>query len=136
MNKTDLPTTLLLFGLISIVGCDNNKTSEVDGNMHEEEVIQQAVGEAVNSDVSLAVQQAIASEDYRLLHSKGRRVVVPGLEQLTLPLLESQCGLKPMKNSTDVIKSTEQRQQQKAQYAFAKAFNQVIYTECLKSIEK
>lgn len=87
----------------------------------------------VTEEVTFAIQQATKNADFRLLHSKGRRIVVPGLEQLALTLIKSQCGLKSMPMSGDVLKTVEQRQQQKTQYAFAKQYNQAVYALCLES---
>lgn len=85
-------------------------------------------------NVRVAIEQAKANADYRLLHSKGRRMVLPGLEQHDLSLLKSQCGVKPMLVSGDVLKTAEQRQQRKVQYEFAKQFNQAVYAMCLESL--
>lgn len=92
--------------------------------------------EEMKDKATIAIEQALENADFRLLHSKGRRLVVPGLESIEISILEAKCGLKPMLNSSDVIKTAEQRQQQKNQYAFAKKYNQSVYAACLKSVVK
>lgn len=81
--------------------------------------------------VADAIELALKKADFRLLHSQGRRIVVPGLESYELEILESQCGLKAITKSSDVLKTPEQRQQQKQQYAFAKRYNQAMYQQCI-----
>lgn len=130
-------STLLVLGLLFISACnyDNASTeTKVSEPIQSPQVSKKVV--VVKGKVALAIEQALASADFRLLHSKGRRIVVPGLESVELSLLKSQCGLKPMPESSDVIKTAEQRQQQKNQYTFAKQFNQAIYSKCLKNLAK
>jgi hypothetical protein len=144
-NKTILKIALI-FGLINIAGCNSDKSSELSDKNSINEVVkieaEQGVGpiktaeSALDNEISTAIQRALANDDYRLLHSKGRRIVVPGFEQIELSLLESQCGIKPMANSSDVMKSVEQKIQRKTQYAFAKQFNQVMHAKCLAKLEK
>ncbi len=116
-------------GLLQISGCTHHIKSEQLG-------ADSTLKQTLKNEVSTAVEQAVEKKDFKLLHSKGRRIVVPGLEQLDISLLKSQCGLKPMINSGDVLKTTEQRQQQKVAYAYAKQFNQEIYQKCLASLMK
>ncbi|WP_085300484.1 hypothetical protein [Cognaticolwellia mytili] len=128
MFKNYYLSTMLAAGLLQISGCTYQPKNEKTG-------MESAI-KALKSDVSFAVEQAAKKNDFRLLHSKGRRIVVPGLEQLDISLLKSQCGLKPMLNSSDVVKTTEQRQKQKAAYAYAKQYNQAVYQRCLTGLEK
>lgn len=122
--------SLLVVAFLSLhmTGCNQAETEQL--------AVQSETKQEVKSDVSAAIEQAIVNKDFRLLHSKGRRIVVPGLEQLDISLVQSQCGLKPMIKSGDVMKTTEQRQQQKAAYAFAKQFNQAVYQQCLASLKQ
>ncbi len=122
-------STILAIALTQISGCTHQTESEP---LDTENTVKQTL----KSDVSLAVEQAAEKSDFRLLHSKGRRIVVPGLEQLDISMLKSQCGLKPMINSSDVVKTTEQRQKQKAAYAYAKQYNQAVYQLCLAGLKK
>ena len=136
---------MLIIGLTSIAACnsdknsvntensENNQTSNIETEQNVSPI--KASELEANNEVALAVQQALANNDYRLLHSKGRRIVVPGLEQIELSLIESQCGIKPMPKSSDVMKTAEQKLARKAQYSFAKQFNQMMYAKCLAQKE-
>ena len=120
----------LSWSLIS--GCNSDTAAEVNQEGQNAQVSEAVV--IAKSDVAKAIEQALENSDFRLLHSKGRRIVVPGLESHELSLLKLQCGLKPMQNSGDVLKSDEQRQQQKQQYFFAQQYNQAIYEKCLENL--
>lgn len=97
----------------------------------------QQQGSHLNGDlpmqVNQALTQAINKQDYRLFHTKGRRIILPGLEQYSLTRLKERCGIKAIPTSTDVLKTEEQKQQRKATYDFAKQYNQHIYPLCMKS---
>jgi hypothetical protein len=146
MNNKAILTVMLILGLVNIAGCNRDNSSELADKSRVNEVMKTEIEPEVisikpseselDNEVVTAIQQALANDDYRLLHSKGRRIVVPGFEQIELSLLESQCGIKPMTISSDVMKSSEQKIQRKAQYAFAKQFNQMIYAKCLARQEK
>lgn len=128
---------LLVLSVLFISGCNDDNASAEPKAIEPTQSPQVSKKVTVLKDkVTIAIDQALANADFRLLHSKGRRIVVPGLESVELSLLKSQCGLKPMPESSDVIKTAEQRQQQKNQYAFAKQFNQAIYSKCLKNLAK
>ena len=125
---------VLCVGLLSwlfISGC--NGDSAIEDNQERQNI---QVSEALDIEVADAIERALINADVRLLHSKGRRIVVPGLESYDLVLLESQCGLKALENSTDVLKTPEQRQQQKQQYRFAKRYNQLMYQQCLAELNE
>ncbi len=134
-NKT-LLAAMLILGLANVAGCNSDKNLELADKTRANKVVKIATELEVNDAVEVAIQQALANDDYRLLHSKGRRIVVPGFEQVELTLLESKCGIKPMTNSSDVMKSAEQKIQRKAQYAFAKQFNQAMHAKCLAELTK
>ena len=131
MLKLNITRLLMLLSLVILSACkssnvqDVNKTVEIESNRQVKEI-------EADNDVIVAIEQALENTDFRLFHSKGRRTIVPGLESIELALLKSQCGLKAMPNSTDVLKTKEQRQQHKQHYDFAKEFNQVIYAKCLE----
>jgi hypothetical protein len=118
-NKYLLITALLL-GFLQLSACSNNEVSKTKTTKQTAELTTETTKQPAKLDVKLSVQQALKNNDYRLFHSKGRRIIVPGLEQIELSMLKSQCGIKPLKNSGDVIRNKEQKQQQNAQYAYAK----------------
>lgn len=131
MNNKAILTVMLILGLVNVAGCNSDNSGELADKIGDNEAATIATEFEENDAVATASQQALANDDYRLLHSKGRRIVVPGFEHIELSLLESQCGIKPMTNSSDVMKSSEQKTQRKAQYVFAKQFNQMMYAKCL-----
>ena len=138
-NKT-FTIAMIISSLTLLSACSNDDMTKATD---QSETIQesttsdiskkQELEQTLSDSVTVAVEQAIANNDYRLFHSKGRRIVIPGLEHLELPLLKSQCGIKPMAVSGDVIKNAEQRVQRKAHYTHAKLFNQKMYKLCLKN---
>lgn len=128
MLKNYCLVIIFIVGLASIVACNNQPEAEQLAS-------KTTVKAVTESDILVAIEKSISKKDFRLLHSKGRRIVVPGLEQEDITLIQSQCGLKPMNNSNDVMKTSEQRQQQKLAYAFAKQFNQAMYVHCLNAIK-
>jgi len=126
-------SSLLVLGLLFIGACNDDHVKSTEPTQSPQANKKVTI---TKDKITTAIELALANADFRLLHSKGRRIVVPGLESLEISLLKSQCGLKPMTESGDVIKTAEQRQQQKNQYAFAKQFNQAIYVKCLKNVAK
>jgi hypothetical protein len=135
MLKLNITRLLMLLSLFALSACNSNNVQDVNKTVKTEQNTQ--LDEVVaDNDVIVAIELALNNADFRLFHSKGRRIIVPGLELIELSLLKSQCGLKVMPNSTDVLKTKEQRQQHKQQYDFAKEFNQVIYAKCLEKLVK
>ena len=79
------------------------------------------------------IEQAVERNDYRLLALASRRLVFPGLEQEDTAKLKKMCGVRYVDNSTDIIKSTEDKQKRRDAYALAKSFNQAMLKHCLNS---
>jgi len=134
MPKNFSSQLVLLLGLLFINGCNDENANQAAEPTQSPQANKKVV--VAKDKLTHAIEQALKNSDFRLLHSKGRRIVVPGLESLELSLLKSQCGLKAMLDSSDVIKTAEQRQQQKNNYAFAKKYNQSVYIACLKHLAK
>lgn len=136
MSNKYLVVLFFMFGLIQVSACSTDENSQTKIIKPETQLSTNNTTQTVKLNAKHSIQQAIENNDYRLLHSKGRRIVVPGLEKIELSLLKSQCGLKALKNSSDVMKNDQQRQQRKTLYTYAKQFNQAMYAICLDNIDK
>lgn len=137
MLKQHVNVLTILLSVLVVSACNDNSAAKAAETTPKPQISKITPDTNVKKDkAKIAIEQALENADFRLLYSKGRRIVVPGLESIEISLLETQCGLKPMENSSDVIKTAEQRQQQKNQYAFAKKYNQSVYVACLKSVAK
>lgn len=84
-------------------------------------------------EMTKQIEQAVERNDYRLLALASRRLVFPGLEQEDTAKLKKMCGVRYVDNSTDIIKSTEDKQKRRDAYALAKSFNQAMLKHCLNS---
>lgn len=83
------------------------------------------------SEVEQQVLQAAELGDHRLYAMSGRKVTLPGLAPEVVEQAKRKCGFQFLPNSGDVMKSDTDRSQRKAQFQFAKAYNQLMYKRCL-----
>lgn len=80
--------------------------------------------------IALKVRAAVASEEFELLAFSGRRTVIPGLEQYDVEALTSQCGIKYVENSGDVIRGQQQKSDRSALYERTSKYNIMMYQYC------
>ena len=84
-------------------------------------------------EITKHIKLAIQKNDYRLLALASRRLVFPGFEHEDAAKLKKKCGVRFVDNSTDIIKSSKDKQKRRDAYAFAKSFNQAMLKHCLNS---
>ncbi|PCI62190.1 MAG: hypothetical protein COB35_04430 [Gammaproteobacteria bacterium] len=97
----------------------------------QKRLIDQDVVAAANIDqLVYAVQKAKEKKDYRLLAMKGRRITLPGFERQNVNEISQRCGIKLMKNTGDVLKNDEDRENRRLKYQFALNFNHIIFAIC------
>ena len=119
MKFTLLLSVLLSFFLIT--GCNEKKENAVKENNVTQE-----------TRLESAIKQAKLEKDYRLFATKGRRVTLPGIDNEQFENAKSTCGIKHLKNSGDVLRNEQDKENRRLNFQFAKEFNQVIYSLCLK----
>jgi len=84
-----------------------------------------------NSDVETDTRDAIEKMDYRLLSMATRSVSIPGIDPEEQADLGQQCGIRPLRYTSDVIRSPEQLELQKKVRSYAKAYNTIMKQACL-----
>jgi len=84
------------------------------------------------AEVNLHIEQAIKTEDYRLMAFASRRLVFAGLEHEDTQHLKVLCGVKYISDSSDVLKNLSTKQKRNGSYFFAKAYNEIMVKHCLK----
>jgi len=82
--------------------------------------------------VELALDKAIANKDFRFFATSGRRITLPGVIENEKELLISQCGVKFMPDTGDVLKSEQQRMERKLKVVYMTEYNQRIMRSCRK----
>jgi len=81
--------------------------------------------------LTTALAQAKKNNDSRLYATKGRRVVIVGIDQEHFEQAKKLCGIKFLAESGDVLKSEQDKVARRANFQFAQAYNQIIIRECL-----
>ncbi|MBL4908539.1 MAG: cadherin-like domain-containing protein [Alteromonadaceae bacterium] len=82
--------------------------------------------------VEKSLTQAKQNNDKRLFATKGRRLVIPGVEPQFFMQVKQQCGIQFIKNSGDVLKNQQDNARRKADYLFAVNYNKSMLASCLK----
>ncbi len=113
---------LVLLSLLILSACANE--------VREKPATEQS---ELSINVSQAVKTATDKSDYRLMYTLGRKSVIPGFETSSFEKLKNQCGVKPAKGTSDVMKTTKDKQDRKVKYQFAKQFNLKMHQICLKN---
>ncbi|PAJ74723.1 hypothetical protein CJF42_09185 [Pseudoalteromonas sp. NBT06-2] len=93
---------------------------------------QQDLKKPVNK-VMKAIDMAKSQSDFRLYTALGRKLTIPGFENRNFETIKSQCGLRPMKGTGDVFKSTQEKKERRLKYQFARQYNEIMYLLCLKN---
>lgn len=86
----------------------------------------------MTNKVAEAISQAKKQGDYRLLATKGRRMVIPGLEKQQDEAIK-HCDFKYLENTGDILRSEQQRIERSERYQFASDYNKAIYQLCLQA---
>lgn len=93
---------------------------------------EQLISEEITNSVSQEIIKAEALSDYRLYVTMGRRSVIPGFPNKNFASLKSNCGVKLLSGSGDVLKSREQQKKRMLKYQFAVEYNLRMYDICLQ----
>jgi len=117
-------TTITFFGL-AMSACNNEATPP------KTTVKEEPVAKNLNR-VEQALEDAIATKDYRLYGLVGRRVVLPGLENKNVKEIKKRCGIRLLSGTGDVLKSSQDRENRRINYQFAEKINAKLYELCLK----
>jgi hypothetical protein len=110
----------------SVVTAENNELEDING---EKNSLDLTTGK--NTRLSAALAQAKKNNDSRLFATKGRRVVIVGIDQEHFDQAKKRCGIKFLPKSGDVLKSEQDKADRRANYQFAQAYNQIIIRDCL-----
>ena len=81
-----------------------------------------------------ALAQATKEKDTRLWATKGRRLVIVGIEPEYFEQFKKRCGIKLLPESGDVMRNEQDRATRKANYQFARLYNRTIYDKCMTTI--
>jgi hypothetical protein len=123
LSKKKLVTSVLLM-LIAITACDE----QIAGGDKK------VLNSRSEQQLSAALAQAKANNDLRLFATKGRRLVIPGIEVQQYEKIKSRCGVKYIENSGDVLKDQQDKNRRRQNYQFAVDYNQKIITLCLNQV--
>ena len=82
--------------------------------------------------VEQAIANAIASKDFRLYATSGRRITLPGIAESEFTALKTQCGVKFTEGTGDVIRSASQREQRTQVVHYMTSFNVLMKALCLQ----
>jgi len=96
----------------------------------QKRLIDQDVVAANIDQLVYSVKKSKEKRDYRLLAMKGRRITLPGFEGQNVNEISQRCGIKLMKNTGDVLKNDEDKENRRLKYQFALNFNQIIFAIC------
>jgi len=88
---------------------------------------------STETKIRLINELALAKKnnDTRLFATKGRRVVIVGIDPEKFEQVKKMCGIKFLSNSGDVIKNEQDKAARLANYRFAQAYNKQIVGGCL-----
>lgn len=112
--------------LVAVSGCQQgeNKTQQTEA------MSESSATSVLTQQVQRAIAKAKTEQDFRFYSLAGRRITVPGVDVEQQKDLLKQCGVKPLPDYKDHFKTPEQREQNKQQRAFAKAYNLEILKLC------
>lgn len=85
---------------------------------------------SAQTELIAAIEQAKLHKDFRLLATQGRRMAIPGIEPQQAASYIKRCGIKLMKQTGDVLKTQQQKQQRLEQLEFASQYNQQVLSLC------
>ena len=147
MKKFLIPKLIMALTIfLSLSACGDRKQNQMQSQSQENNTVASENNELKNNEsekklstlttetqtrLTTALAQAKKNNDSRLYATKGRRVVIVGIDQEHFEQAKKLCGIKFLAESGDVLKSEQDKVARRANFQFAQAYNQIIIRECL-----
>lgn len=134
---TKLLVTTLMFLLLSGCGArsqhqENSVVTSEDKTRINSKVEKTALLTIeIKARLDKAIKQAKKENDTRLFATKGRRVVIVGIDPEKFEYVKKMCGIKFLSGSNDVLKNEQDKAVRRSNYTFAQNYNKAIYKKCL-----
>ena len=117
---------LILFFLLTTLGCQGGLNKSNESDEPNTMMIQQISDADLLPELVLAKQ----TEDYRLLVTTARKIVVPGIKKSIIKRAIALCGKKYMNNTGDVIRTKDDRNKRKKILHYMQQYNEKMWLLC------
>lgn len=84
----------------------------------------------VLAEVEAGLQKSLKANDYRILATSGRRTTYPGVDVSEYDFVKSKCEDRFMPETSDAIKSPEDREARRKIENYMKLYNQRMLVHC------